>query len=48
MTRHGHRRVRYRGVARNQLGLSNRAAAIILRRLCNLGLDWNDRWQLAT
>ena len=33
----GHRRVRYRGVARNQLGLSVRVAAINLRRLINLG-----------
>jgi len=49
ITRHGHRRVRYRGVKRNQLGLTNRAAAINLRRLVNLGLTWNDdRWQLAT
>ena len=37
--RHGHRRVRYRGVERNQLGLSIRAAAINLRRLVNLGLN---------
>jgi hypothetical protein len=29
----GHRRVRYRGLARNQLGLSLRVAAIDLRRL---------------
>ena len=35
---HGHRRVRYRGVERNQLGLSLRVAAINLRRLVNLGL----------
>lgn len=34
----GHRRVRYRGVERNQLGLAHRAAAINLRRLVNLGL----------
>ena len=34
----GHRRVRYRGVERNQLGLSHRVAAINLRRLVNLGL----------
>ena len=34
----GHRRVRYRGVERNRLGLSVRAAAINLRRLLNLGL----------
>jgi IS5 family transposase len=35
---HGHRRVRYRGIERNQLGLSVRVAAINLRRLVNLGL----------
>jgi IS5 family transposase len=34
----GHRRVRYRGVERNQLGLSLRIAAINLRRLLSLGL----------
>jgi len=34
----GHRRVRYRGVERNQLGLTHRVAAINLRRLINLGL----------
>ena len=34
----GNRRVRYRGIARNQLGLSMRIAAINLRRLVNLGL----------
>ena len=45
---HGHRRVRYRGVERNQLGLSHRVAAINLRRLVNLGLDHNGRWTLAT
>jgi hypothetical protein len=46
---HGHRRVRYRGVTRNQAGLSLRVAAINLRRLVNLGLDHhNGRWTLAT
>jgi IS5 family transposase len=34
----GHRRVRYRGLARNQLGLSLRVAAINLRRLIAMGL----------
>ena len=34
-----HRRVRFRGVERNQLGLSLRIAAINLRRLVNLGLE---------
>ncbi|MGQ0671146.1 MAG: IS1182 family transposase [Actinomycetota bacterium] len=44
----GHRRVRYRGVARNQLGLSLRVAAINLRRLINLGLNHQGGWVLAT
>lgn len=35
---HGHRRARYRGLERNQHGLSLRVAAINLRRLVNLGL----------
>jgi Transposase DDE domain len=34
----GNRRVRYRGVARNQLWLSHRVAAINLRRLVTLGV----------
>jgi IS5 family transposase len=45
---HGHRRVRYRGINRNQLGLSHRVAALNLRRLVNLGLDHNGRrWIIA-
>jgi IS5 family transposase len=44
----GHRRVRYRGVARNGLGLSHRVAAINLRRLVNLGLHHDGGWVLAT
>jgi hypothetical protein len=35
----GHRRVRYRGVERNRIALSTRAATIDLRRLLNLGLQ---------
>lgn len=35
----GNRRVRYRGIERNQHGLATRVAAINLRRLVNLGLD---------
>ena len=43
-----HRRVRYRGVPKNQLGLSLRIAALNLRRLVNLGLDHNgSAWGLA-
>ncbi len=42
------RRVRYRGVTRNQHGLATRAAAINLRRLVNLGLDHqNGTWTIA-
>ena len=43
----GHRRVRYRGVTRNQQALTVRAAAINLRRLLNLGLVHGPNgWQL--
>ena len=42
----GHRRVLYRGVRRNQLGLSLRVAAVNLRRLVNLGLDHDGSWVL--
>lgn len=42
------RRVRYRGVQRNQHGLATRVAAINLRRLINLGLNRSDgTWILA-
>jgi IS5 family transposase len=45
----GNRRVRYRGVERNQHGLSMRVAAINLRRLINLGLTRNGpTWTLTT
>lgn len=44
----GHRRVRYRGVERNRLGLATRAAAINLRRLVNLGLHQGPNgWAIA-
>lgn len=38
----GHRRVRYRGVERNQLWLATRVGALNLRRLLNLGLHRSD------
>jgi IS5 family transposase len=44
----GNRRVRFRGVEKNQLGLSLRIAAINLRRLVNLGLHHDGRWALRT
>ena len=43
-----YRRVRFRGVERNQLGLMTRVAAINLRRLVNLGLVNDGQWRLAT
>ena len=43
-----HRRVRYLGVRRNQLGLSLRVAAVNLRRLVNFGLDHDGTWVLRT
>ena len=44
----GHRRVRYRGIDRNRHALTIRAATINLRRLLNLGLNWNNGWTLTT
>jgi len=44
----GNRRVRFRGVEKNQLGLWLRVAAINLRRLINLGLERNGGWHLRT
>lgn len=38
------RRVRFRGVAANQFGLSLRVEAINLRRMVNLGLDHRGAW----
>jgi IS5 family transposase len=43
----GHRRIRYRGIQRNRLGLSMRVAAVNLRRLVNLGLGYNGAWVVA-
>jgi hypothetical protein len=49
LTTKGNRRVRYRGVARNQLGLTHRVAAINLRRLVNLGLHHDGTtWTIVT
>jgi IS5 family transposase len=43
----GNRRLRYRGVAKNDHWLHHRAAAINLRRLLNLGLTYHNGWALA-
>jgi IS5 family transposase len=46
---HGSRRLRYRGVLKNDAWLHTRAAALNLRRLINLGLDHNDdTWTIDT
>lgn len=48
MVRRGHRRVAYRGLARNRIWWSHRAAAVNLRRLLNLGLHLTKAgWALA-
>ena len=47
LVRNGHRKVRYRGIARNTIGFSQRCAAINLKRLVTLGLDHNgQQWTL--
>lgn len=43
----GNRRVRYRGVARNNAWLTLRVSALNLRRLVNLGLRHDDGWAIA-
>jgi hypothetical protein len=48
LVRRGGRKVRYRGITRNQLGLAHRCAAVSLRRLVNLGVPWDNRWSFAT
>ena len=48
LIRRNGRKVRYRGITRNQIGFAHRCAAINLRRLVNLGIEWDHRWQLAT
>lgn len=48
MVRRGHRKARYRGVIRNRIGWSHRAAAVNLQRLVALGLTCNDNaWTIA-
>ena len=45
---HGHRRCRHRGIERNKIAFSTRAAVINLKRLINLGLEHDSNtWNLA-
>ena len=46
--RNEHRKVRYRGIERNRIAVSQRAAAINLQRLTTLGLAYNNGWTLTT
>jgi IS5 family transposase len=46
LVRRGHRKVRYRGIERNRIGLAHRVAAVNLQRLITLGLNWNGSWSL--
>jgi IS5 family transposase len=49
LIRRSGRKVPYRGIARNRIALAHRCAAINLRRLINLGLNWNNgRWTITT
>jgi IS5 family transposase len=49
LVRRGGRKVRYRGIARNHIGLAHRCAAINIRRLINLGLTHRtNSWTIAT
>lgn len=48
LVRRDGRKVRYRGIARNQIGFAHRCAAVNLRRLVNLGIDWDNGWTIAT
>ncbi len=47
LVRDNHRRLRYRGVERNQLSWSHRCAAVNLKRLLALGLDHDNGWTTA-
>lgn len=46
LVRDNWRRLRYRGIARNQLAWSTRCAAINLKRLLALDLNHNDTWTI--
>ena len=46
LVRDNHRRLRYRGIERNQLGWSHRCAAVNLKRLLTLGLGYDNGWAI--
>ncbi len=47
LVRDNHRRLRYRGIERNQLGWSHRCAAVNLKRLLALGLEYHHGWTIS-
>lgn len=48
LVKDNHRRLRDRGIKRNQLGWSDRCAAVNLKRLLTLGLTHNGAWTITT
>lgn len=46
LVRDNNRRLRYRGIERNRLGWSHRCAAVNLKRLLALGLDYDNGWTI--
>ena len=46
LVKDNNRRLRYRGIKRNQLGWSHRCAAVNLKRLLALGLTHNNGWSI--
>lgn len=46
LVKNNHRRLRYRGIERNQLGWSHRCAAVNLKQLLALGLTHNNGWTI--
>ncbi|MGY6500507.1 MAG: transposase [Acidimicrobiales bacterium] len=46
LVKNNHRRLRYRGIERNQLGWSLRCAAVNLKRLLALGLTHHGTWTI--
>lgn len=46
LVKDNNRRLRYRGIERNQLGWSHRCAAVNLKRLLALGLTHNGTWAI--
>jgi IS5 family transposase len=47
LVKDNHRRLRYRGVERNQIAWAHRCAAVNLKRLLALGLTHNGTWTIA-